>query len=370
MKICENACFPCTSIANSCAGPQRLVTRYIYGSIFLLTTVLAWMVRDYTHTLLSKLDSLKGCEGGHDCLGSEGVLRLSLGCFVSFSMIQGWWPIKSLMWIALMVVPFFVPSAFIRLYGEVARFGAGIFLTIQLLSVIHFTYWWNEDWLSEKKARHCRIPMVVVTASSFSAALSGIVLMYIWFSPKVSCGLNIFFITLTLVMIQIMTSISLHSKVNAGLMTSGLLALYIVFLCWSAIMSEPLSAKCNTRPRQTGKGDWVTITSFILAILAIVFATMSTGTDSDCFSFKDKRKVKTDEDVPYGYGFFHFVFAMGSMYFAMLFVGWNLHQTMHKWSIDVGWASVWVKVASEWISAGVYIWTMIAPFIFKNRDFS
>ena len=27
---------------------------------------------------------LKGCQGGHDCLGSEGVLRLSMGCFVSF----------------------------------------------------------------------------------------------------------------------------------------------------------------------------------------------------------------------------------------------------------------------------------------------
>jgi len=45
---------------------------------------------------------------------------------------------------------------------------------------------------------------------------------------------------------------------------------------------------------------------------------------------KDEGNV-TDDKVPYSYGFFHFVFAMGSMYFAMLFVGWNLHQTMHRW---------------------------------------
>jgi hypothetical protein len=25
----------------------------------------------------------KGCEGGKDCLGTEGALRVSLGCFVS-----------------------------------------------------------------------------------------------------------------------------------------------------------------------------------------------------------------------------------------------------------------------------------------------
>lgn len=377
-----------TGFQQSCGGPHRLVARYIYGFIFLLTNLAAWMIRDYSHRVLDQLHYLKGCEGGHDCLGSEGVLRLSMGCFIFFFIMflttartkkiddprdswhSGWWPVKTLFWIVIMVTPFFVPPTYIHFYGEMARFGAGVFLLIQLLSVINFMYWWNDDWLLEKKARRCRLPMVITTAGSFAAAFSGIVLMYMWFAPKISCRLNIIFITVTLILIQLMTSISLHSKVNAGLMTSGLMAIYLVFLCWSAIMSEPLSMTCNTRPRQSGKGDWMTIASFAIAVLAIVVATMTTGTDSECFTFKSKEKTRTEEDVPYGYGFFHFVFAMGAMYFAMLFVGWNLHQTMHKWSIDVGWASVWVKIASEWIAAAVYIWTMIGPFILKNRDFS
>ena len=50
-----------------------------------------------------------------------------------------------------------------------------------------------------------------------------------------------------------------------------------------------------------------------------------------CTQFRKPDKVLTEEDIPYGYGFFHLVFAMGAMYFAMLFVGWNLHQTMHKY---------------------------------------
>lgn len=37
------------------------------------------------------------------------------------------------------------------------------------------------------------------------------------------------------------------------------MALYVVFLCWSSIMSEPASEACNTRPRQTGYGTWVDI---------------------------------------------------------------------------------------------------------------
>lgn len=47
--------------------------------------------------------------------------------------------------------------------------------------------------------------------------------------------------------------------------------------------------------------------------------------------FKKKDESKDDGSLPYSYGFFHFVFALGAMYLAMLFVGWNLHQTMHKY---------------------------------------
>lgn len=267
-----------------------------------------------------------------------------------------------------MVLPFFIPSAFVQVYGEIARFGAGIFLIIQLLSIINFVFWWNEKWLSEKNVRRLQWAIVAVTVVSYLASFTGLVIMYIWFAPHPSCSLNIFFITWTLILIIVFTLISLHSKVNAGLLTSGVLALYVVFLCWSSIMSEPASVTCNTRPRQTGRADVITIVSFLLAFSAIIVSTFSTGIDSQSFSFTSDE-VPAEGTVPYGYGFFHFVFAMGAMYFAMLFVGWNLHQTAHKWSIDVGWASVWVKIVNEWITACVYIWCMVGPFILHHREF-
>jgi serine incorporator 1/3 len=45
---------------------------------------------------------------------------------------------------------------------------------------------------------------------------------------------------------------------------------------------------------------------------------------------KAESEEEEEDDIPYGFGFFHFVFAMGAMYFAMIFVGWNEHQTMEK----------------------------------------
>ncbi|EFJ16586.1 hypothetical protein SELMODRAFT_179397 [Selaginella moellendorffii] len=379
-------CFCC-----SCAGANQMPTRYIYAIIFLFTNLIAWVVRDYSREAFRTLRHFQGCYGVHTCLASEGVLRLSFGCFVFFAIMFvttvgtsrigglrdgwhcGWWPLKFLLWILLMILPFFVPPAIIKVYGEIARFGAGVFLVIQLFSIVNFAYWWNEKWLAPENSRRCFLPMLIVTTLSYVFCLIGLVIMYVWFAPKPSCSLNIFFISWTLVLLLAMTLISLHPKVSAGLMTSGLISLYIVFLCWSAIMSEPRSEVCNTRPRQTGKADLLTVLSFFMGLVAIVFATFSTGADSNPFVPANPTPDPENQEikrVPYSYGFFHFVFAVGSMYFAMLFVGWNLHQTMLKWSIDVGWASVWVKITNEWLAAGVYIWTMVSSVVSNIRQFS
>jgi len=39
---------------------------------------------------------LKDCQGGHDCLGTEGVLRVSLGYFVSNFLLGIIWLVNTL----------------------------------------------------------------------------------------------------------------------------------------------------------------------------------------------------------------------------------------------------------------------------------
>ncbi|KAJ0961507.1 hypothetical protein J5N97_002011 [Dioscorea zingiberensis] len=156
------------------------------------------------------------------------------------------------------------------------------------------------------------------------------------------------------------------SWVKGGFLAAGLMGMYIVFLCWCALRSEPLTEFCNKKAQAATNADWLTISSFVMAVLVIVMATFSTGLDSNCFQFK-KTEPESADDVPYGYGFFHFVFAMGTMYFAMLFIGWNPHETMKKWTIDVGWASTWVRIVNEWLATLVYMWMLVVPLIWKSR---
>lgn len=111
---------------------------------------------------------------------------------------------------------------------------------------------------------------MLLATTSYTVCIVGVILMYIWYAPDSSCLLNIFFITWTLFLIQLMTSIALHPKVslfvsiinpfhvivcfvwmfevtkgclyfcqhqqvNAGYLTPALMGLYVVFVCWCAI---------------------------------------------------------------------------------------------------------------------------------------
>lgn len=72
--------------------------------------------------------------------------------------------------------------------------------------------------------------------------------------------------------------------------------------------------------------------------------------------------------VSYNYSFFHLIFALASMYIAMLMTGWGAVE-QEKDRLDVGWTSVWVKTAAEWATALLYIWTLVAPSLFPDREF-
>jgi len=72
--------------------------------------------------------------------------------------------------------------------------------------------------------------------------------------------------------------------------------------------------------------------------------------------------------VSYNYSFFHLIFALASMYIAMLLTGWGA-VAQEKDRLDVGWTSVWVKIGAEWVTGLLYCWTLVAPTFFPDREF-
>ncbi|KAJ1961082.1 Membrane protein tms1 [Dispira parvispora] len=94
--------------------------------------------------------------------------------------------------------------------------------------------------------------------------------------------------------------------------------------------------------------------------------------DSDASSLR--RKLDDERHgVAYNYSFFHFIFAVASMYTAMLLTSWNTVDISDSGGLTIigrSSAAVWMKILSGWICMALYIWTLIGPAVLPDREWS
>ena len=91
------------------------------------------------------------------------------------------------------------------------------------------------------------------------------------------------------------------------------------------------------------------------------------GADSD--EDEDDGDNARGAPIKYSYSFFHTIFALAAMYTAMLLTGWGTRHKDDSEAVGSGWASVAVKFGSVWVTGGMYLWALIAPALFPDREF-
>lgn len=105
-----------------------------------------------------------------------------------------------------------------------------------------------------------------------------------------------------------------------------------------------------------------------------------------------------EEGVSYSWSFFHIMFALATLYVMMTLTNWYkyvyillisiinklniiwysliFHLMLSPGDVSVGenfsesLGSMWVKIVSSWVCCGLYIWTLVAPLVLPDRDFS
>lgn len=99
-----------------------------------------------------------------------------------------------------------------------------------------------------------QIHVMLFATTAYVVCLVGIILMFIWYAPKPSCLLNIFFIAWTLVLLQLMTSVSLHPKVSSIFVARSLLAQFTssYIRTWSGISSSAIGECWHSNSRAYG----------------------------------------------------------------------------------------------------------------------
>eukprot|EP00803_Ostreobium_quekettii_P010451 evm.model.scf_31.2 EVM.evm.TU.scf_31.2 scf_31:42631-44700(+) len=370
------------------AAATFATAKFFYLGLFVLSAVASWILRDHGDAFVHRLPEMESCrlpDGGPlngDCVGKGAVLRISFATFAfhlahaatlagcqseddprtaAHTSCLG---AKLASWVALATVAFFIPNAFFGVYGELARVFSGVFLIFQAIVMLDLVYRINEALIDRPG---CVPALVAAAFALYALAMTVIALCYHFYAPRGSCSTNVGWITWTLIMALGYSALSVSPwRIDrAGLMTSGAVFAYTAYLLLNALTSQPRDGSNPCVAMGGMDGDWIQVVGFLIALGAVIMSTLSTGT-SDMLP----AGSTSGPPLPYRPDFFHATFSLAAMYLAMLFTSWSLEETPDEWVLDKGWQSAWVKIASQWLVVALYVWTMIAPRLLPDRDFS
>jgi len=403
-------------------GPKR-GSRIPYLVVFFLFTALALILRYWGGPMLIHITWVGDYQVCNldKCVGFGATYRISFTLFLFFllhgialyssscqKLDQGFWMPKIGLLLLLLICCYMIPNDFYDIYTHIARIIGGVFLLLQIIILIDFAYAWNEDWISEEK--NWKAAIIFVSMLFFAGSIVLLVFMFRWFGGE-GCGLEKFFLSFTIVLTAAFTLISI-TFAEKGLLPPAVLSMYAHYICFNALSSSP--STCNTF---TNPDTSQLIIGLIIAALSTSYAAYNLATSNSIFGGGDgegdveapkaapaveapkaevmsdkaadkaekaddkaaaKEAAEDEEPEPLGpaqamrNAKFHFIMAAGSMYMAMILTNWKDRQEAQSGttSYDVASETMWIKIISQWLTCLLYIWTLIAPFVCKDRDFS
>ncbi|KAL3058021.1 hypothetical protein OYC64_010239 [Pagothenia borchgrevinki] len=276
--------------------------------------------------------------------------------------------------------------------------------------------------------------LLVVTLINYIMSFTAVVLFFIFYTKPDGCSINKFFISFNMLFCLVASFLSVLPKVQesqtrSGLLQSSIITLYTMYLTWSAMTNEP-DRECNPsllslfqqiavptlaplemenqtavlilgpdteEPVLTSPylpwWDAQSIVGLAIFVLCILYSSIRSSSTSQVnkltMASKDSailaeegsssdlseeapgpRRVEDNERdlVQYSYSFFHFMLFLASLYIMMTLTNW--YSPDADYTVTSSWPAVWVKITSSWVCLALYVWTLVAPMILTNRDFS
>jgi len=338
------------------------------------------------------------------------------------------WPAKYVLFIFLVGATIVIPNepVFSDIYLQIARIGAVIFILMEQVIIIDLAYNWNDSWVEKSNQAESDEPgtgkkwlgaILASCAILYVGSIVAIALLYHFFS---GCQSNNAFITVTLIMGVVVTGVQLSGE-ESSLLTSANIVAYATFLCYTAVAKNP-NADCNPN---LGELDGLGIALGVgITLLSLAWTAYSKtahdrmqggNTDDNGVSQEslvenggrekssEDRKItgviagneygttkassgdeeaanNNDEDeddanVPSNYfgnsWKLNAVLGLVSCWVAMALTGWgSIESGGDAANPDVGKVSMWMIITSQWIILVLYLWTLVAPRLFPDRDFS
>jgi len=234
------------------------------------------------------------------CAGNAGVFRPT--CISTFYFLinavatkfvptlnREAWPAKYALFAFALMVSVFIPNGplFTGIYLWMARLGALCFVVLQQIILIDVAYNWNDDWV-ERATESDRLSfgsgsnwlhaIVGICVTLYTTCFVSVGFMYAHYTGGNNntsddygdgggCAGNTWVITLTLLGVIAITVIQLCGT-EGSLLTSGVISLYAMYLCFSIVSKNP-KGECNP---ELGKNDvWGITIGLLLTTVSLIW---------------------------------------------------------------------------------------------------
>ncbi|XP_049890591.1 serine incorporator 2 [Epinephelus moara] len=331
---------------------------------------------------------------------------------------NGFWFFKFLVLLGITVGAFFIPEGmFTTVWYYFGAVGSFIFIIIQLILLVDFAHSWNQVWLEKAENGNPKCwfaGLLFFTIIFYALAFTALVLFYVFYTQPDDCTEHKVFISLNFIFCIVVSIVAILPKVqevqpSSGLLQASIITLYTMYVTWSAMTNNP-NRKCNPSllslvqpssptpapgpapptpaPGNTQWWDAQGIVGLIIFLFCTLYASIRSsnntqvnklmqteegqGLTADMVVEEDgvRRAVDNEEDgVTYSYSFFHFSLFLASLYIMMTLTNWYKPNTNYD-TMQSTMPAVWVKICSSWLGLGIYLWTLVAPLVLPDRDFS
>ena len=314
----------CCSIAScfGCTRPSALAAKVLYITIFLLSAVLAVVMRYYAEpSLASWVPQIsRACGVGlTSCFGAQAVYRISLALAAFFALMcaltalvpithYGGWLAKLVLYVVLLGLTLLVPDANVLQYAEAARVFSVLFLLSQVVILIDLVYSAHYALLAKMDARDAELRAADWAPGIFSncwkvlyffkavgmlvGSLVVLGLLFHWFGN--ACPLNNFFIAQTIAVGVALTVVAVTPAVGRGLLPPATVFAYNTFLTYSAITNNP-DTTCNLFARAENQSQASVVIGLIVAVVSVTYMAVSSASKMEAAVTVDARGVVKQE---------------------------------------------------------------------------
>lgn len=426
---CSLCCQACPSCKNSTSSRLMYALMLLCGAILSIITLAPGLqdtlkklpfCANSTSKLSVAISTQLDCQ---HALGYMAVYRINfaLACFFVLMAIimigvrtsrdprapiqNGFWGLKFLIVIGIIIGAIFIPDgSFGSVWMGIGLVGGLIFILVQLVLIIDFAHTWAETWVGyyeendSSNAWYCAL--CFVTVLHYAIAITGVTLLFVYFTKSDDCALNKFFISINLIACFIISVVSVLPSVQEALPRSGLLqssvvSLYTIYLTWSAVANNP-DEECNPgllgiigqKSESKVTFDTTSIIGLCIWMLCVLYSSLRSASAVAQVTMPDnERQANLDEEsnpnpsdgkkvwdneessVAYSWSLFHLVFVTATLYVMMTLTNWYKPNSSID-TLNANAASMWIKVISSWLCLGLYTWSLIAPLVLPDRDFS